>query len=228
MEQLTVRATCATLPAFDPAELEPVTSLESGLGQIVDFDYDGKEVGELRALELSGHRLIGGRITGLTVARAKLDDLRLDSVEFTGCDLSSAEITNSKLSRIRFVSCRILGGQFSTLTLEDVVFERCKLDYATFEDVQAKGPVVFAGCALTEATFTGCDLSGAAFDDCRLEQTAFDRGTFKGTDLRGNDLSGVRGVSFLKKIVVDRAQLLQLAEALAVDLDVTFGDEYHS
>jgi hypothetical protein len=53
---------------------------------------------------------------------------------------------------------------------------------------------------------------------------AFDRGTYKGCDLRGNDLSSIHGVGALKKVVIDRVQLLQPAEALADDLDVTHGD----
>lgn len=45
-----------------------------------------------------------------------------------------------------------------------------------------------------------------------------------GLDLRGNDLSQLRGLSSLKKVVIDRAQTFQLAEALAAELDVTYGE----
>ena len=33
------------------------------------------------------------------------------------------------------------------------------------------------------------------------------------------------GAHHLKRVVIDRAQLMQLAEALAVELDVTLGDD---
>ncbi len=34
-----------------------------------------------------------------------------------------------------------------------------------------------------------------------------------GCDLRGNDLSAILGVRYLKQIVIDRAQTVELAEA---------------
>ena len=73
--------------------------------------------------------------------------------------------------------------------------------------------------------FTGCDLADSLFDDCDLRLTDFGRGSYRGCDLRGNDLSAVSGAHHLKRVVIDRAQLMQLAEALAVELDVTFGDD---
>ncbi|MFD0630766.1 pentapeptide repeat-containing protein [Catenulispora yoronensis] len=88
-----------------------------------------------------------------------------------------------------------------------------------------QGAVIFSGCSLPEATFEGCDLSGAAFDDCNLRATTFGSGTYKATDLRGNDLSGLSGAVNLRKVVIDRHQLTDLAAAWAEDLGIAFGDE---
>jgi len=38
-------------------------------------------------------------------------------------------------------------------------------------------------------------------------------------------LSAISGAHHLRRVIVDRAQLLQLAEALAADLEVSFGDD---
>jgi hypothetical protein len=46
-----------------------------------------------------------------------------------------------------------------------------------------------------------------------------------GCDLRGNDLSAMNGTHHLKRVVIERAQLMQLAEALAAELNLTFGDD---
>jgi uncharacterized protein YjbI with pentapeptide repeats len=126
---------------------------------------------------------------------------------------------------VRFTNCKLLGAQFADLTLEHVVFANCKLDYATVERLKAAGPVIFSTCSLVEAQFEACDLSGIALDGCSMHLTEFVRGTYRGCDLRGNDLASVRGVANLHGAVIDRAQALQLAEALAADLGVTFGDE---
>ncbi|MEU0841385.1 hypothetical protein ABZ370_18195 [Streptomyces sp. NPDC005962] len=58
-----------------------------------------------------------------------------------------------------------------------------------------------------------------------MRLTEFDGGTYRGLDLRGNDLSRLRGLAFLKRIVIDQAQTLQLAEALAAELDIAFGED---
>jgi hypothetical protein len=55
--------------------------------------------------------------------------------------------------------------------------------------------------------------------------TDFGRGSYRGCDLRGNDLSALIGAGHLKYVVIDRAQTIQLAEALPMELDVTFGDD---
>ncbi|MFD7861342.1 hypothetical protein [Streptomyces sp. NPDC059783] len=60
---------------------------------------------------------------------------------------------------------------------------------------------------------------------CDLRLTEFDGGKYRGLDLRGNTLSQLRGLGSLKQIVIDQAQTLQLAEALAAELDVTFGED---
>ncbi|ELP66107.1 hypothetical protein STRTUCAR8_01848 [Streptomyces turgidiscabies Car8] len=85
--------------------------------------------------------------------------------------------------------------------------------------------MIFAKCSLRETTFAAADLGAALIDGCDLRLTEFDGGKNRGLDLRGNDLSQLRGLASLKQIVIDHAQTLQLAEALAVELDVTFGED---
>ncbi|WP_454860119.1 pentapeptide repeat-containing protein [Promicromonospora soli] len=221
METLTIRETSADLPVLDPDDLTPVSMLEPEDGRISLFSYIGQD---LRALELAQVQLFDGRISRITAERVDLDRLRMSSVEFTGCDLTSLTLSNSKLSRVRFANCRLLGAQLVDLTLEDVVFENCKIDYAMLSNVTAKGPVLFTGCSLTETEFTASDLSGAVFDDCVLRATSFQPGTYRSTDLRGNDLSVISGAVNLKRILIDRHQLADLSLVLADELGITFAD----
>ena len=60
------------------------------------------------------------------------------------------------------------------------------------------------------------------------DQANFHHGNYKGCDLRGNDLSTVTGVNNLGSVAIDRYQLTQLAEAMAAQLNITFGDELHA
>jgi len=99
------------------------------------------------------------------------------------------------------------------------------MDYAVFNQVRTSGPVLFTHCSLREADFTACNLTGALFEECDLFQTNFGRGRYVRCDLRGNDLSMAKGVHHLERAVLYRFQLMQLAQALATELDVTFGDD---
>ncbi|MEV6418119.1 pentapeptide repeat-containing protein [Streptomyces sp. NPDC051662] len=224
MDTRTIRRTSVTLPALDEPGLylSNVTSLGGGRGRVAEFHYADAD---LRDLDLADTHLMDGRITGLRVQRTRLEKLRVDSVEFIGCDLSSPQWTDSKISRAVFRDCKLMGAMFEDVTFDNVLFENCKLDYSTFARVRAVGPVIFAGCSLREAIFTAVDLGAALIDDSDLRLTEFDSGNYRGLDLRGNDLSHLRGLASLKQIVIDQAQALQLAEALIAELDLTFGGD---
>lgn len=222
MDTRTIRRTKVALPSLDEPglALSDVTSLEDMHGRVTGFRYADAKV---RELDLAGAQLVEGRVSGCTAERTRLDAVRADSVEFSCCELPALSWTGSKLSRIVFRECRLMGAALEGLALDNVLFEKCKLDYATFARVRALGPVIFSGCSLREAAFIGSDLRAALFDDCDLRLTEFGDGTYRGLDLRGNDLSAVRGVSALKQVIIDRVQMPQLADALAGELDVTFG-----
>ena len=64
-----------------------------------------------------------------------------------------------------------------------------------------------------------------SFDDCDLGLADFGPGGYRGCDLRGNDLSAISGAHHLSRVVIDRAQLPQLAESLTAELEVSFGDD---
>ncbi|MGP3980572.1 pentapeptide repeat-containing protein [Streptomyces sp. KR80] len=224
METRTFGRSTVTLPSLSEPGiyLSNVASLESGRGTVQDFTYADADV---RDLDLTSAHLITGRVTHLHAQRTHLHDVRIDSVEFKDSNLGSAQWTDSKLSRTVFRACKLMGANLTGLTLDNVLFENCKLDYATFDRVRVAGPVVFSKCALTEASFTSCDLSRAIFDDCVLRLTEFGHGTYQDCDLRGNDLSTLRGIAMLNKVIIDRAQQTQLAEALTAELDITFGED---
>lgn len=225
MDTRMIRRTSVTLPALDKPGLylSNVASLEGGRGRVAEFHYADAD---LRELDLADTHLMDGRITGLKAQRTRFDKLRIDSVELSHCDLSSLRWTESKISRAVFTDCKLMGALIGDLTLDNVLFENCKFDYSSFERMRATGPVIFSKCSLRETTFTATDLAGGLFDGCDLRLTEFGGGKYRDCDLRGNDLSQVRGVSALKQIVIDRHQTLQLAEALADELDITFGEDF--
>lgn len=224
MDQLTLRTTTIDLPPRPDEDREPVDALSSGIGIIEGFDYADAHV---RALDLDDLKLLDGQVRGLRTESATWARLRIDSVEFTGCDLSSLRLSESKLTRVRFTNCKMLGAALEEVTAEHVVFDHCKLDYATLTGLRAKGPMIFTGTVLREAQFTRCDLGAALFDGCDLTLAEFDQGTYKGCDLRGNDLSTIRGVTNLRGVRIERPQTLHLAESLIADLALELDGDDH-
>jgi uncharacterized protein YjbI with pentapeptide repeats len=223
VSQLKIRRTAADLPVFDDeAVLESVSSLAPDGGSLSNFEFS---MTSLRALDPKDISLRNGKIRTLRTERAAMTSVRARSVEFTACDLASFRWSGGKLSRTRFDGCKLLGARFENLTVEHVVFTSCKLDYAVLDQVRATGPVLFVNCSLREAEFTACNLQASLFDDCDLHLTNFGPGSYRACDLRGNDLSAITGAYHLKRVVIDHIQLVQLAEALATELEVTFTND---
>jgi uncharacterized protein YjbI with pentapeptide repeats len=223
MDQLTIRQTSAELPTFDPeTALEALPRLGAQSRLAADFEFSDATIA---TWELADANLFHGKVRTLRAVGARITRTRMDSVEFTGCDLSSLWWQDGKISRARFDNCKFLAARIQSVTMEHVVFTGCKLDYTTLDQIRATGPVLFAGCSLREAELTGCDLAGSLFDGCDLRLTGFGPGHYRRCDLRGNDLSAVIGAAHLRRVVIDRPQTMQLGEALAEELDVTFGDE---
>jgi uncharacterized protein YjbI with pentapeptide repeats len=226
MSQITIRETSADLPVFnEEADLERMSSLGPAGASVSGFEFGGTMV---RALDVKDVRLLDGKILSVRCERASMTKVHVRSVQFTACELGSLRWAGGKISRTRFDACKLLGARLEDVTLEHVVFTDCKMDYAMLDRIRAVGPVLFIRCSLREAEFTGCDLAGSLFDECDLSLATFGRGKYSTCDLRGNDLSAVTGAHHLKRIVIDRAQLMQLAKALAAELEVTFGDDLHS
>ncbi|OII65511.1 hypothetical protein BJP40_01000 [Streptomyces sp. CC53] len=224
MSTRTFGTATVTTPDLDEPGLylTRVDTLDNPRGAVQDFAFGDAD---LRSLELADTQLVTGRIHGVRAQRVEFESLNLHGVEITGSDLGAARWSESKLTRVVIRDTRLLGATLDGLVLDDVLFENCKLDYTTFAKVRATGPVAFAGCVLTEAMFTDCDLSAVAFSECTLRLTEFGPGRYRDTDLRGNDLSTVRGVANLAKVRIDTSQQHDLIQALVNELDITVGDD---
>ena len=216
--------TSLTLPSLDGpgSYLSNVTTLATGRGSVEDFQYTGERI---RDLDLTGTRLITGRITDLQADRVLLKQTQLHSVEIRDCELGTLRCVESKLNRVHFRDCKLLGAAFEETTLDNVLFENCRLDYATFTKVRAIGPVVFSNCMLAEAEFTGSDLTETVLTGCTLRQAGFGPGVYRDSDLRGCDLSTVRGAGNLKRVIISPLQESELAQALISGLDLTVTDD---
>lgn len=222
MGQITVRGLSVDLPALEAdTELDTVSALGEPAGLISGFEFSGARV---PALELKDVTLVTGKIGKVRAGETSMTNMQVRSVEFVGCELGSLRWTGGKISRTRFSDCQLIGARFEDVTLDHVLFAGCKMDYAMLSRIRAAGPVMFTGCSLREAEFADCHLTGSLFSRRDLTLVSFGPGRYARCDLRDNDLAAVTGVHYLERVMLDRAQLMQLAEALAAELGVTFDD----
>lgn len=223
MAQLTIRGTSVNLPIFsEEVVLEAVTSPGLARGPVSHFEFSNVSA---RALTIKDTSLMEGKIRFVRTEATSIIGSDARDVEISSCELGSVRWAGGKISRTRFDACKLLGAKFENVVMEHVVFTDCKMDYTTLSRVRASGPVIFIRCSLREADFIGCDLTRSLLDDCDLTLANFEDGRYAGCDLRGNDLSALRGVRHLRRVTIDGAQLIQLARALAAELEINLGGE---
>lgn len=222
MGQFTIRETSVILPVIETDALRPVSSIEPTDGLITDFDLSG---GCPSILPAKDARLYSGRIYSIRSDTVLLTGVNTRSVEFSNCDFRALRWTDGRLSQTHFADCRLVGAKLKDTTLEHTIFADCKMDYAELTRIRAKGPVIFAHCSLRNVEFINCNLAWCLFDRCDFSGASVSGGKYKGCDFRGNDLTEITGVASLKSAVISHAQLLQLGEALAAELCMTFGED---
>ncbi|WP_328995781.1 pentapeptide repeat-containing protein [Kribbella sp. NBC_01245] len=207
-------------PHIDEAELRQIDSLE-GDGSLADFDYADRAV---RHLVVTERTLVGGRLSKIDAERVTFDRVALQSVLIEQCVLASSDWMDCTLSRVVFRNCKILGANFIENKWASVVFQSCRLEYTTFDSVQATAPIVFIDTRLKDVTFRGSEFPAGHMSRCTLQNVEFDGGIYTGFDFRGNDLSTIRGAGNLNGILVTPVQRQELAEALVSELDLRYPD----
>jgi uncharacterized protein YjbI with pentapeptide repeats len=129
--------------------------------------------------------------------------IRLRRVELRRCRLTGAELHEAELSDVSVIDCRLdlVGLRFAKL--ERVVFRDCRMSECDLYEASLKD-VLFEHCQLREATFTGISAQ-------RIE-------------LRGCDLTGLRGVEALQSARMPWNDVLENAPLFARALGIEIID----
>ncbi len=217
MEVVKYRRSEIVLPCIEN-DLDVVDDLDCD-EPLSDYLYADHQV---RHISVSGGRLTGGRILKIEAERATFANVRFNSELIEHCLFISSEWDRCSLSRVVFRDCRILGASFIENKWKNVIFDRCKIEYSVFESIEASTPVAFVDTQFKQVTFTGCNFPKGHMSGCELEQVEFIGGGYTEFDLRGNDLSTIRGAANLDGVFISPTQRQQLAEALVSELNVRY------
>lgn len=151
---------------------------------------------------------------------ASLNGEKISNTEFRNVNLALNRWGKITLNRCRFADSKLTGLALAEGSLADVLFEECDLDYAVFKNARFTGSVAFIGCTLRGAVFDTADISGAAFDRCVLDGLELISTRMRDTDLRGNDISQVTGLTSLRGARLEESQLRDLIGIVTRSLDL--------
>ena len=211
-----IRELRIVLPGSDSGGLDPVSAPWSG-----DLDRAHVKSGDGGGMRLFGATLRSCHLDGIDLAGAAWEDVTATDCLFERVDLSGARLTGLTVQRCHFLGCRLTSAHLAESTLDNVIFEDCRLDLVTLDGVDTTGPTAFVGCVLVDAVIRDSAIRGAAFAGCRLRQVAFTSCDLRGTDMRGNRIADISGISSLRGIVIEPAQQNDLMLALRRELEIT-------
>jgi uncharacterized protein YjbI with pentapeptide repeats len=211
----TVHEIAIELPTLDPGELEPVSAPWGG-----NLNDAHVQTGHAIRTTLIDARLRRAHLENLDLNGVIWEDVTVSGCRFEKVDFSAARFTGLTLERVHFVNCKLTWAHLTESKMSNVLFESCRLDAATLGEVTTVGPTGFVGCVLVNAVLRDCVLDQAAMQGCRLRHMSFESCDLHGADLRGNQLSEIRGMSSLHGVTIEPAQLPGLTDAVMRDLGV--------
>jgi len=168
--------------------------------------------------ELAGDDLEGARLTRTTLETARLErcrclgvtrGARLHSVVFANCDLANSAWIDCIFTEVAFLDCRLTGVAISGGRFWDVVLRDCNAQMMKLSHT-GRPHMLLEACDLRGALLMDTDFGDARFSRCRLEAAELFNAGFLSVDLRGNDLTGLRGMDSLRGATIDALQLLEL------------------
>jgi uncharacterized protein YjbI with pentapeptide repeats len=203
------------LPTLAAGELEPVAA--PWHGHLNDAHVKSGSGAQGSFVDT---RLRRSHLENLDLTASVWEDVSVVGCVFERVDLTAARLTGVRLERCLFIGCKLTWAHLAESTLDHVLFDNCRLDAATLTEVTTTGPAGFTGCVLVNAHIRDCRLDRVAMNGCRLRQVSFDSCDLRGADLRGNRISEVSGVSSLRGVTIEPAQLADLTDAVMRDLGV--------
>jgi len=166
--------------------------------------------------------LAESRLTGLSLAGARLRKLSVTDVAIGTCDLAVVRAEESSWLRTTVLDSRLSGIDLSGATCqlvgcELVLGNESLWRFATLRQVR------FTGCSLQQADFTGSTLTDVEFVDCDLTRADFSQVRAQRVLLRDCTLTGLAGIGSLRGatiVLADPLDGLALLGPMAADLGI--------
>ena len=151
-----------------------------------------------------------------------LDD-GLQDVVVVGQDWANRRSPRARIRRSELHTTRLTGAELAEATLTDVLFADCRLDLVGLRSATLER-VVFRDCRMEECDLYHAQLNDVLFERCTLREATFSGVAVARVELRGCDLTGLRGAEHLRGARLPFQDALEnaplFATALGIDLVV--------
>jgi uncharacterized protein YjbI with pentapeptide repeats len=114
-----------------------------------------------------------------------------------GADWANRRVPRASALRTELRGVRLTGADLAESTFRDVRFVECRLDLVSAR-LSRFERVVFSDCRMEECDLYGSRLQDVLFERCVLREAAISGVTSKRVELRGCDLTGLRGAEALR------------------------------
>jgi uncharacterized protein YjbI with pentapeptide repeats len=129
-------------------------------------------------------------------------------------DWANRRVTRATVLRTELHTVRLTGADLAESTFRDVRFVGCRLDLAATR-LSRFERVVFSDCRMEEVDFYGSQLQDVLFERCVLREATISGVTSKRVELRGCDLTGLRGAEALRGMRMPWNDVLENAPLFA-------------
>jgi uncharacterized protein YjbI with pentapeptide repeats len=129
-------------------------------------------------------------------------------------DWANRRVARAAILRTELHTVRLTGADLAESTFRDVRFIGCRLDLAAARLARFER-VVFSDCRLEELDLYGARLKDVLFERCVLREATFTEAKAERVELRGCDLTGLRGAEALRGMRMPWNDVLENAPLFA-------------
>jgi len=170
-----------------------------------------------------GHTFLECSLVGVTLDEAHLESSRWSECEWHRVQGVGVFLPESSLADVTLDGCRLAAVSAWGSSWRDVTVRGGKVDFLNLRGARLKD-VAFVDCVVVEVDLQEATVDGLTFDGCTLVEPTFGRGTYAGLDLSGATLRSPRGLAGLRGATLSRGQVIDLADAFAIELGITIAD----
>lgn len=199
----------------DASALEIVAAGYYEARRYIDADLAGRELSSVSVSECEflGLEVHAAQLRNVSIAETRLERVSAPELKAAGSDWRDVHIESSRLGAVDLAEGDLRGVRITASKMSFV-----NLRAATLRDIR------FENCVIDELDLTLARADRVAFHECTVRTLILDQARLQHFDLRGAELSSVRGLTSMRGAILTFHQAVDLTETFADHLGITLAD----